>query len=327
MRKTPVPSPERWRPAAIRPVSYPRDVRLLLIINTYATNYDLDRRRAVEAALGAAGKLEVEETHRHGHGLPIAQGAVNRGADAIVVWGGDGTVNEAANALAGTSVPLGIIPGGSTNVTARTLGIPNDVSRATGFLLDSIESNRTRRIGLGRAGERYFTFSSGIGFDAAIVREVERRSMLKRTIGPSVYIAAALAMARRGFDRMKPTVRFHYDDGSTSPDLVLAIVSNSSPYTFLGNRPMVISPGVDHATPLEVFGLKKLPFPRTMAVALAAFVKPSWIDATSLVHRHRFVSAEAEGLPEFEMHVDAEYRGIRRSTWFHWEPESLYVYV
>lgn len=302
-------------------------VRLLLIVNTYATNYDLNRHRAVEAALGAVGKLEVEETHRHGHGLPIAQGAVNRGVDAIVVWGGDGTVNEAANALAGTHVPLGIIPGGSTNVTARTLGIPNDVSQATGLLLDSIDSKRIRRIGLGRAGERFFTFTAGIGFDAAIVREVESRSMLKRTIGPSVYVAAAFGLARRGFDRMQPTVRFHYGDGTTSPDLTAAVVANSSPYTYLGTRPMVVAPDVSHDTPLEVFGLTHLPFVRTLGLITASFTKPRWLDMSGLVHRHRFTTAEAEGLPEFEFHVDAEYRGFRADTSFRWEPDSLSVYV
>lgn len=302
-------------------------MRILLVVNPYATNYDEDRRRVVEKALGADHDLLVAETNRHGHGLPLTQGAVTGGFEAVVVWGGDGTVNEAANGLVGTDVGLGIIPGGSTNVTARTLGIPNDVTAATGLLLRWLGEGRTRRIGLGKAGERYFTFASGLGFDAALVYEVEARSMLKRTIGPSVYIAAGFAAYASGrFERHRPSFVFHYDDGTSSPPLYLAEVSNSSPYTFLGNRPLVISPKARHDRPLEVFALTSLHFWRTLATASASFVSPRLVDRVAHCHRKTFTSARVEALVPFDLHCDAEYRGRRDDVTYTWEPACLTVY-
>lgn len=300
-------------------------MRILLVVNPYATNYDTQQRRVVEKALGSDHDLEVRETARPGHGLPITQGAVADGFDTVVAWGGDGMVNEAAAGLAGTEVALGILPGGSTNVCARTLGIPLDIMAAAGNLLRWLDEGRTRRIGLGSAGGRTFTFVCGLGFDAAVVREVESRSALKRTIGPSVYLLGAVATFRN-FDRRQPQFRLRFDDGTTSPPLFQAFVCNSSPYTYLGNMPMVIIPEAGYDRPLEILGLTRLPWVGTIRLGLSAFWHQRYLRESPYTFRATVEHVVVEKIVPFDVHQDAEYRGKRDSLEISWMPECLSVY-
>ena len=157
--------------------------------------------------------------------------------------GGDGTLNEAANGLAGTQTALAALPGGSTNVFARTIGLPNDPIEATGVLLDALAKDSIRRIGLGCVNGRYFLFHVGIGFDAAVVRQVERRDTFKRWAGHPLFIYATVVTWLRHYDRRPsplrgPVLRRHdvVDDG------YFTIVLNTNPYTFLGNRPFDLAP-------------------------------------------------------------------------------------
>jgi len=300
-------------------------VKVLLVVNPFATNYDAQRRRVIERALAADHELEVRETARQGHGLPITQGAVGEGFDAVVAWGGDGMVNEAAAGLAGSEVALGILPGGSTNVTSRTLGIPRDLLPAAGMLLRWMDEGRTRRIGLGSADGRTFTFVCGLGFDAAVVREVEGRSQLKRTIGPSVYVVATVATFRE-FDRRRPALRLHFDDGTASPPLYQAFVCNSSPYTYLGSIPAVLVPDAGFDRPLEIMGLTELSWYNTARVALSAFTDQRFIERSPYVYRATVEHVTVEGLRPFDVHQDAEYRGKRDRLEITWLAETLSVY-
>ena len=126
--------------------------------------------------------------------------------------GGDGTQNEAANGLAGTQTALASLPGGSTNVFARTIGLPNDPIEATGVLLDALAKKSIRRIGLGSVNDRYFLFHTGVGFDAAVVRQVERRDTYKRWFGHPLFIYATVVTWLRHYDRRHP----HFRCGSPS---------------------------------------------------------------------------------------------------------------
>ncbi|MEO2156693.1 MAG: diacylglycerol kinase family protein, partial [Acidimicrobiales bacterium] len=143
-------------------------MKVLLIVNPSASSVTARTRIVIQKALSADHRLEVAATTRRGHATRLAQSAANDGMDVVVVLGGDGTLNEAANGLAGTDTALAALPGGSTNVFARTIGLPDDAVEATGALLDAIEAASIRRIGLGAIGDRYFLFHAGIGFDAAV---------------------------------------------------------------------------------------------------------------------------------------------------------------
>ena len=123
----------------------------------------------IRKALSADHEVTLAETTRRGHATRLAMGAAAAGTDVVVVLGGDGTLNEAANGLAGTDTALAPLPGGSTNVFARQLGLPDDPIGATGLLLEALDQDRCRSIGLGVVNGRYFLFHVGIGFDAAVV--------------------------------------------------------------------------------------------------------------------------------------------------------------
>ena len=149
-------------------------MKILLIVNASASSVTARTRVVIQKALSADHEVELAETARRGHATRLARGAVSRGTDVIVVLGGDGTLNEAANGVAGTSTALAPLPGGSTNVFARTLGLPDDPVHATAVTLDALEASSVRLVELGSANGRYFLFHCGVGYDAAVVSQVER---------------------------------------------------------------------------------------------------------------------------------------------------------
>jgi diacylglycerol kinase family enzyme len=177
---------------------------VLLVVNPSASGVTARNRVVIQNALAAEHTLEVAETHRRGHATRFAQGAAARGFDVVISLGGDGTVNEVANGLVGTNTALGVLPGGSTNVFARQLGFTNDPEPATEELLSGLRTNNLRRIGLGNVNGRYFCFHVGMGFDAAVVAQVERFGTLKRWLGHPLFATAALHTWIRGYDRKRP---------------------------------------------------------------------------------------------------------------------------
>ena len=123
--------------------------------------------------------VQVVETNRRGHATRFAEDAARRGLDCVVSFGGDGTLNEVATGIAGSETALGVLPGGSTNVFARTIGMSNDPAEAVKQLALALDTERIAPIGLGKVNGRYFCFHTGVGYDAAVVRNVERRAALK----------------------------------------------------------------------------------------------------------------------------------------------------
>ena len=212
-------------------------MRILLVVNAFASSVTARNTVVVHRALGKGHDIEVVETNRRGHATRFAQDAARRGVDVVVAFGGDGTLNEVATGVAGTDTALAVLPGGSTNVFARTLGMPNDPVIAVQQLAAGIAMRTIEPIGLGRVNGRHFCFHTGVGYDAAVVREVERRASLKRWFGHPLFIEAALRTWLVGYDRRTP----HYS--LTSPDAgpvdgYFTVVLNTNPYTFLGNRPL-----------------------------------------------------------------------------------------
>lgn len=167
----------------------------------------------------------------------------------VVGFGGDGTLNEIATGIAGTSAALGVLPGGSTNVFARTIGLANDPIAAAKQLAAGLDGGDIRPIGLGQVNGRFFCFHTGVGFDAAVVRAVERHASLKRWLGHPLFISAGLSTWTRDYDRRRP--HFSVRAGGTSiDDGYFTIVLNTNPYTYLGNRPLNLSPSTTLDTPL-----------------------------------------------------------------------------
>src|SRR5690606_4275188 len=157
------------------------------------------------------------------------------GMDLVVALGGDGTVNEVVNGLlekggSAEKLPmLAVVPGGSTNVFARSLGLPEEWKDGVEVILDALGDNRSRTSSLGKANGRYFTFCAGLGLDAAAIRRVERARMRGVVGTPAVYLRSAVAQFFSGSDHRRPTITMEIPSGERHEDLAMAIVQNTSP--------------------------------------------------------------------------------------------------
>ena len=255
----------------------------MLVVNSFASSVTARNTVVVHRRLARGHDVEVVETNRRGHATRFAHDAARRGVDVVIGYGGDGTLNEVATGIAGTDTALGVLPGGSTNVFARTIGLPNDPVAAADLLARGIDAVDFRPIGLGRVNGRFFCFHTGIGYDAAVVKAVEQRASLKRWLGHPLFISAAATTWLRGYDRHEPhfAVEAVECDGTRRriDDGYFSIVLNTNPYTYLGNRPLDLSPAATLDNPLVVVTfstLRVLPILRGLGSALrGGGVKPS----------------------------------------------------
>jgi len=214
----------------------------MLVVNSFASSVTARNTVVVHRRLARGHDVELVETNRRGHATRFAHDAARRGVDVVIGYGGDGTLNEVATGIAGTDTALGVLPGGSTNVFARTIGLPNDPVAAADQLAAGIDAADLRPIGLGRVNGRFFCFHTGIGFDAAVVQAVERRASLKRWLGHPLFISAAVTTWLRGYDRHDPHFSLDAGEHGRVDDGYFSIVLNTNPYTYLGNRPLDLSP-------------------------------------------------------------------------------------
>ena len=239
-------APERVEPSSnggSSSPSRPRKKRMLIIVNPYATTVSDRLKNLVVYALQGRYEVEAVSTEAQNHATEIGREAIDGGYDLVVAFGGDGTLNEIANGLAGTDVPVSILPGGSTNVVARTLGIPNDVVDATEHLLGLADHWEPRRIDLGIANGRRFVFSCGSGLDATAAMRVDRNPKLKARAGPYFYAWVALSAFYR--DYLRNPIRMRLEVGDESSEGVTVLAQNSDPFTYFGRRPVRVCEGVD----------------------------------------------------------------------------------
>jgi diacylglycerol kinase family enzyme len=299
---------------------------VLLLVNASASSVTARARVVIRKALAADHEVSLAETSRRGHARRLAQGAAASGAEVVAVLGGDGTLNEAANGLAGTGTALAVLPGGSTNVFARTIGLPNDPVEATGVLLEALAADRIRPVGLGTVEGRYFLFHTGIGFDAAVVREVERRGALKRWAGHPLFVGATLVTWLRHYDRSRPRMAVELPGGERVDDGYFTVVLNTSPYTYLGERPLHVAPEATLERGLACLVVRRLDLRTTLALAGSAL---------GTGHRARTApwSRYATDLPGLRVvghgpvpyQVDGDYLGEAESLTFGHEPGVLRV--
>jgi diacylglycerol kinase family enzyme len=215
---------------------------MLLIVNPYATTVSNRLKNLVVYALQGRFEVETVATEAQNHATEIGREVRDHGYDVVVAFGGDGTLNEVANGLAGTDVPVSVLPGGSTNVVCRTLGIPNDVVDATEHLLALADAWAPRRIDLGAVDDRRFVFSCGVGIDATVVRRVDAHPRLKSRTGPYYYSWAAISAFYRSY-LVKP-VRLRVEVDGESAEGVAALAQNSDPFTYFASRPLRVCEGI-----------------------------------------------------------------------------------
>jgi diacylglycerol kinase family enzyme len=246
-------------------------VRAVLVVNPQATATTPGGRDVLAHALASQLKLDVVETDYRGHAMTVARAAASEGVDLVVAHGGDGTVNEVVNGLLAdtegkpgryASVPaLGVVPGGSTNVFARALGLPRDAVEATHQLLHAVENGRGRQVGLGLAGQRWFTFNAGMGWDADVVSAVDQRRG-KRT-SPLLYLRTAVACYLRPSARPRPPMTIRIP-GREPVTVRTAFVSNTDPWSYLGSRAIHLNAGCSFDAGLGLFALTGLGIPTVL---------------------------------------------------------------
>ncbi|MSV37181.1 MAG: hypothetical protein F2916_03920 [Actinobacteria bacterium] len=298
-------------------------MRILLIVNSFASSVTARNTVTVHERLSQHHDVQVVETNRRGHATRFAEDAARRGIDVVVAYGGDGTLNEVATGVATTNTALAVLPGGSTNVFARTLGMPNDALEAVDLIIDALNRNDITPIGLGRANGRFFTFHTGIGYDAAVVRRVEQRAGLKRYAGNPLFIAAALRTWGLDYDKKHPHFSLDFGDGKTVDNGYFSIIMNTNPYTYLGNRPFDLVPSTGLSTGLSVItftSLKTTHMLRTLASALqGGGVKNfPWLDIRTNVSH--VVASDSRAFP---YQLDGDYLGEIQKVEFEFVPDAV----
>jgi diacylglycerol kinase family enzyme len=318
-------------------------VRALLIVNPHATTTTQLRRDVIAHALASQMDLEVVETRYRGHAASLAEMAAADGHQLVLTLGGDGTVNEAVNGLlrgatAGpdggpppTRPALAALPGGNANVFTRALGLPADLIDATGQIIQAMQAGRYRSIGLGRIdltglASRYFTFNAGLGLDAEVVRVIEGLRARGQPATSWLYVWTALRQFYAVTDRRHPALTLKCDGRPPVGHLFVGIVSNTSPWTYLGHRPVNPSPGADFDTGLDFFALRQL---RTMSTlnALRQMISPrsaplNGRDVVSLHDQPEFTISSGRPVA---LQVDGEYMGEHEAVTFRSVPDALRV--
>ncbi len=216
--------------------------RMLIIVNPYATAFSVRLKNLVVYALQGRYDVTAVETKARDHATELCREAAAEDYDVVVAFGGDGTVNEVANGLAGGHVPLTCLPGGATNVYCRMLGIPIDIVDATEHLLRMADDWRPRRLDLARVNGRHFTFSSGIGLDASVVERVDAHPRLKARLGAWYFVWAGITTFLRRYVTRAPQLSVALP-GERACDGVTVIVQNGDPFTYFRKRPIRMADG------------------------------------------------------------------------------------
>jgi diacylglycerol kinase family enzyme len=226
--------------AALEPYAAAAKRRMLVIVNPYAATVSDRLRHLVVYALQGRFEVDAVDTESRGHATELCREAAHEGYDVVVAFGGDGTVNEAANGLLGSPTPLCALPGGSANVFARIIGVPGELVDATEHLLAMADDWRVRKVDLGMVNGRCFTFNSGVGLDASVVEQVDARPRMKARFGPYFFTWKAIGAAQRYLARPP---RMVIDDGHSTLEAVTAIVQNGAPFTYFHDKPIHIAEG------------------------------------------------------------------------------------
>jgi diacylglycerol kinase family enzyme len=213
--------------------------RALLIVNPYSTQVTGRRITEVERALRAHVEVERQFTQHPGHATELAAAAAAASVDAIVVFSGDGTYNEALNGADG-ALPFGFLPGGGTSVLPRALGLPREPGEAASAVGAALAEGRVRRISLGAVNGRRFSFSAGLGFDGEAVRRLNELGRAPGGARPGdlafARMVGKMLLERRA--RWEPVIEI-----VGVGRVAFLLVGNGDPYSYAGSIPLRVTPG------------------------------------------------------------------------------------
>jgi diacylglycerol kinase family enzyme len=314
-------------------------MRALLVVNPKATTTTARTRDVLVRALRSEVDLVVDYTVKRGHAAALSREAAEGGVDVVVTLGGDGTVNEAVNGLMAadesisghTVAPayrlpaLAVVPGGSTNVFARAVGLPRDWVEGTSVILDGLRDGRHRVIGLGRADDRYFTFCAGLGMDAAVVRRVELARLRGRTSTPALYVRSMVGQFLGGEDRRNPPLSVERPGEETESGLGTVIVQNTAPWTYIGDRPVNPNPDASFDRGLDLLAVRRLTVPTTSRTVTQMVSRGGDPHGRHVLRLHDQSEFTVVSTRPQAFQLDGDYLGERQKVHFLSVPEALRV--
>ncbi|WP_319459508.1 diacylglycerol kinase family lipid kinase [Micromonospora sp. RTP1Z1] len=314
-------------------------MRAVLVVNPKATTTSERSRDVLVRALRSEVDLSVRYTRRRGHAMDLAREAAEEGVDLVVTLGGDGTVNEVVNGLMAAEPPtfrtgdtpaerlpaLATVPGGSTNVFARALGLPREWPDGTSMILEGLRLGRARTIGLGRADDRYFTFCAGFGVDAAVIHRVEQARRKGRVSTPALYLRSTVGQYFFASNRRHPAISLERPGEQAEGELATVIIQNTAPWTYLGEREINPNPEASFDLGLDVLAMRQLRVASTARTVTQSFSRNPDPRGRQVLRLH--------DVPEFTLlsarpqafQLDGDYVGEREKIRFTSVPAALRV--
>jgi diacylglycerol kinase family enzyme len=307
-------------------------VRGILIVNPNATSMSRTVCELTVRSLAGLVDVRVERTKYRGHARELAAAAHD---ELVIVLGGDGSINEVVNGVMsragdeaeGAEPPLiAVIPGGGGNVFAQALGLPADAAAAIRRVREVIAAQSYRTIGLGLAGDRYFTFSAGLGMDAEVVLEVDRLRAAGRRESASLFLRTMVRHYFRGTDRRVPTLTVERDGQPPLTDLFLTIITNRAPWTYFRTRPVLPVPHPDFNSGLDLLAMRQVRLTTISYLVLQML----WIRhrpprARDVLAVHGAESLTVRSSRPIAFQVDGEYLGEIEAIKFEFVPHALRV--
>ena len=302
-------------------------MRTLLVVNPFATSTSGELREEIVEMLDEKLSLTVKVTTRASDATKFASTAQSEGFELVISLGGDGTLNEIANGVlqdpGHKSNPIiAAIPGGNANVFVRNIGWPKSPLAACAQILDSVEQNKVKTIGVGRATtaslSRYFLFNCGIGLDAAVLARMQNWRASGRRATDVAYTGLALHELLVRTNRKEPQIEVRDFNGTPLGKAHLALIINLAPWTYLGELALPLTPEATLDTALDVFAAKELTLSgisRLIRRAIrtetenhdVSFITMSNQESASFVSTEQmWVQVDGEVL-ERSQHLDVEY--------------------
>ena len=298
--------------------------RLLLIVNPVARTVSKPTLAVIEKALSADFHLEVTETKERGHASEIAAQAVEEGSDLVVVFSGDGTINEVVNALAGTETALGVLPGGATNILVRALGLPTDPVEATGVLIGKALDDDAFKLHLGRADGRYFAVNCGAGVDAAAMQRMDAKFPKTKAKFDRVAFRSVAWELLVGYAGRAPDLEISVDDAEPVPSLSV-MVGRTDPYTYYKERGLRMTPQASLDTGLDVLSVRKLNRRSVPRVAWQVFGSARHVQGRDIDYIHDASHVLVTADEPFPVQVDGDSLGDHRRLEIELAREALWV--
>src|SRR5215475_2268294 len=313
-------------------------MRALLVCNPNATTTSDRVRDVLVRALRSETQLDVGYTRRRGHGTALARDARRDGMDLVVVLGGDGTVNEVVNGLlhdglSGRVPAIAVVPGGSTNVFARSLGLPTDWAEGAAVILEALRDRRVRRVGLGRADDRFFTFCAGFGMDADVIQRVDRARLRGRKSTPALYMQSMVGNFLLDKQAREQRISIEQPGEESIDEISTVIIQNTAPWTFIGERRVDAAPRASFDLGLDVMAMRHMSVvgtTRTMAQLLLGrwdrdVDAPVGPHGKQVVHFHDLSEFTLSATSPVALQVDGEFLGERDKVRFTSAPAAIRV--